>query len=136
MHNPQGALARSHPWFHCSRSVNTGAHACSFFQAGRICYGWFRHDTGSTFWHLYPPLHSDIRGENPRYPIICYTGNLDVLTMSPVADSDGVRSWSCNSQSLPLPHKELLRPAIICNHIPWGSYHWRTEFGHNTRCGV
>ena len=92
--------------------------------------------TRGTFWHLYPPLHSDIRRENPRYPIICYIGNPDVLTMSPVADSDGVCSWSCNSRSLPLPHKELLRPAIICNHIPWGSYHWGTELGYNTRCGV
>ena len=90
---------------------------------------------GSTFWHLYPPLHSDMRRYNPRYVILCYIGNPDVLTMSPVADSDGVCSWSCNSQSLPLLYKEYLQPAIICNHIPWGSYHWGTEPDYNASRG-
>ena len=91
---------------------------------------------GSTFWHIYPPFHYDMHRENPRYAILCYIGNPDVLTISPVADSDGVCSWNCNSQSLPLLHEEFLQPAIICSHIPWRSYHWGTELDYNASRGV
>ena len=92
--------------------------------------------SGSTIWHLYLSLHSDIRRTNPRYPVLFCIWIPDDLTTFLVAGSDRMCSWSRNSQFLPLLHTDFVQPAIICSYIPWGSYQRGTGLDYNTSCGI